>query len=105
MGERVSRVVNGVKHGNLCACPVCDPQQAHLAKVRADAVAARPVPIKVVGTPEGPAVLVKAMPRYRPQPSADTRRLAQLLRAGKTFAQAAEIIESEKTQQRKEPTP
>jgi hypothetical protein len=91
-----ARIVNGIKHGRACACPVCDPEQTKLAAARAAAKLSRAVPVKVVSTPEGPAVLARRMPRYLP-PSAQTRRMAELLREGKTAAQAIEIIDSTPT--------
>ena len=27
-------IVNGIKHGNRCACPVCDPKQARVEAAR-----------------------------------------------------------------------
>jgi hypothetical protein len=88
-----ARIINGIKHGRQCACPVCDPQQTKVAAARAAAKLARALPVKIVSTPEGPAVLARRMPRYLP-PSAQTRRMAELLRAGKTAREAIAIIEA-----------
>lgn len=90
-----ARTVNGIKHGARCACPVCDPQQTKLAAARAAAKLARAVPVKVVGTPEGPAVLARRVPRYLP-PTKETRRMAELIRLGHSAREAIDIIEAEK---------
>jgi len=93
----MSRIVNGIKHDGRCACPVCDPEDTKLKAQRARYLAEQRT---AAAAP--PAVLAKspgARPlRFRRPPSDDTRRLSQLLREGKTFPQAAEIIEAERQQ-------
>ncbi len=98
----MSRMVGNVKHDGRCACPVCDPDQTKLKAARERAEAEKAARIAAGALPASrPLVVDKPQPRtrWRP-PSDDTRRLAELLRAGKTFTQAAEIIEAEKHQPR-----
>ena len=98
------QLYGGQWHPRGCACPQCDPAQdklrAQRARAAADRAAAKVAPPpapQVPIRPRAPSPAVYAAPR-----SDDTRRLAELLRAGHTFASAAEIIEAER-QQRKDP--
>lgn len=88
-----------VLHARNCACPQCDPDDTKLKAARAAAkTAPRPAPV-VLAKSAGARPI-----RFRRPESDQTRRLAELLRAGHTFASASEIIEAENAQ-RKDPTP
>lgn len=91
-----TKSINGVRHAKRCACPICDPgqrlaQQAReeaRAQRRAWALAARVVPLPLA-TDRPRRVLLA------PFETEKTRRLRDLLREGKSAAQAIEIIQSE----------
>jgi len=93
----VSRVVNGVKHGKGCACPLCDPQQKLLARRREEAAAARrhapaAAPPLVVDRPRRPL-------HVAPFESAKDRRFKELLRSGIGHRAALLQLEAEFTTQ------
>jgi hypothetical protein len=100
------QLYGGQWHPRGCACPQCDPGQEKLKAQRARAIAERAAAAAAPPPPAPAAVLAKsagARPiRFRRPQSDETRRLAELLRAGHTFTSAAEIIEAER-QQRKDP--
>jgi hypothetical protein len=86
------RLVNGVKHGARCACPVCDPEQKLVKAARAAAA-----------QPQAPALAAPiAAARWsaarRPPPATHdprTPRLRELLRQGVPLLRAFEIIDAE----------
>lgn len=98
-----------VVHGSRCACPQCDPLQTKVKAARAAALAAKKgsevptagsssTPQREVNFRSAGAAPARPAVTFR-EPRADsTRRLMQLFREGKTFAQAAEIIEAERQQ-------
>jgi len=96
------RLVNGVKHTGRCACPACDPDQKLLQQQRESAAAERAAFAKLppAERPQAAAPRVRRLPL---PPTNETRRLAQLFREGKTFAEAAQIIEAEKALRQKGP--
>jgi hypothetical protein len=91
-----SKTINGVRHAKRCACPICDPDQRLAQRVREEARAARrawSLAARVLPLP-----LAADRPRrvlLAPFETEKTRRLRELLREGKTAAQAIEIIQSE----------
>jgi hypothetical protein len=79
-----------------CCCVRCDPMQARAARVLAryrERAALKEKTRRELALSPRPAVLAKSAPRYL-TPSAQTRRLAELIRAGKSAREAIEIIES-----------
>ena len=95
------RTWNGIRHGRGCACELCDPKQALLARARADALARQGAPaaaIVATVTPAAPrADWADRFRAYRRRLEADvnSQRMCELLKAGRTFSEAAQIIESE----------
>lgn len=91
-----TKTINGVRHARGCACPLCDPEGRLQQRVREEARAARrawSLAARVVPLP-----LAIDKPRrvlLAPFETEKTRRLRELLREGKTAAQAIEIIQSE----------
>lgn len=90
------KTINGVRHVKRCTCPLCDPGQLLAQKVREEArahrrawaLAARTVPLPLAV--DRPRRVLLA-----PFETEKTRRLRELLREGKSAAQAIEIIQSE----------
>ena len=90
-----AKLINGVRHGNRCACPLCDPQGRRLTRARDEAreqrrtwAASRVVPLPLPADP--PRRLLLA-----PFETEKTRRFRELLREGVSSRTAAQIIESE----------
>jgi hypothetical protein len=87
-----------VRHGRGCTCgrDHCDPEQIKLAAARAAHLAAKAAP--AAATPATPRP--DWHERYRAavrriDADRNTRRMRELLRDGRSFSEAAEIIERE----------
>lgn len=94
----------GGKRVRGCACEWCDPDQLLVAAARARARAAKefdqrppnPPPAPTRPRPTGPDWHGRYLDRVRRMDAdRNTRRMRELLKAGHTFAEAAQIIESE----------
>lgn len=91
-----TKTINGVRHQKRCACPLCDPGDRLAKQVRDESRAARrawALASRVV-----PRSLAIDRPRrvlLVPFETEKTRRMRELLREGKSAAQAIEIIQSE----------
>lgn len=91
-----TKTIHGVRHARGCACPICDPDQRLAQRVREEAreqrrawaLAARTVPLPLAV--DRPRRVLLA-----PFETEKTRRMRELLREGKSAAQAIEIIQSE----------
>jgi hypothetical protein len=91
-----SKTTNGVRHAKRCACPLCDPEGRLMQRQREEAraqrrswaLAARVVPLPLA-VDRSRRVLIA------PFETEKTRRMRELLREGKSAAQAIEIIQSE----------
>jgi hypothetical protein len=90
-----ARTVDGVRHGKRCACPLCDPEQKLLARIRDEQRAARraaklapPLPM-ALDRPRRPLHVGPAFETEK------TKRFRELLRAGVPGARAMEMIDAD----------
>lgn len=106
--RRGGRMYGGQWHPGSCACPQCDPEQTKVKAQRARVAAEKASAADAGSNPQTEVKFRFAPARapasaWREPRTNDTRRLAELLRAGKSFVQAAEIIEAERQQKKGNP--
>ena len=86
-------------NAKTCTCLRCDPLQSRTAKLRAkwdaERAGAAKLRAELAALPRVPAV--RRLPPLQRPTGDNTRRFAELLKAGRTAAQAIDIIESENT--------